>query len=315
MKDTLINTTSLTAFLMALSSLSIADESLWIYAKGADTLPEGRIEAKLSNVMRSGKDSGDYTFNDIRPAIEYGLTSRLTIEATAMIFNHNYSVDDENLNPMFETQGGEGQTFKDTQFGGYELMAKYNLLSTYKDVVGLSFGLGYEHRDKYRLDGADIDQDSLVTSLYLQKNFLDDTLLLTFSPKIEFERRRSPGVLEEEIALEIRSGLAYRVAPNWFVGVEFRSQADFLNPEDEGEYNPELQRSSFDLTDFRVGSRHQFGAYFGPTLHYGAKEWWATAGVLWQVRGGGSQFSISYDNRNWDEHEKIHAGVILGFEF
>lgn len=314
-KGTLINYVSLTTLLISLAGVACADESLWVYAKGADTLPEGRIEMKLSNINRTGKDSGDYSFNDIRIGAEYGITNRLTVEATAMIFDHNYSVDDEDLNPMFETQGGEGQRFNDTQLGGYELMAKYNVLSTYKDALGLSFGLGYEHRDKYRLDGADIDQDSLVSAIYLQKNFLDDTLLLTFSPKVEFERRRSPGVLEEEIALEIRSGLAYRIAPNWFVGVEFRSQADYLNPQEEGEFNPELKRSSFDLTDFRVGSRHQYGAYFGPTVHYGAKEWWATAGMLWQVRGGGSPFSFSRDNRNWDEHEKLHTGVTVGFEF
>ena len=52
------------------------------------------------------------------------------------------------------------------------MMMKYNVLSPYKDVIGLSFGLAYEHRDKYRLDGGDIDQDSFVGTIFLQKDFL-----------------------------------------------------------------------------------------------------------------------------------------------
>ncbi|MBI2379812.1 MAG: hypothetical protein HYV16_03530 [Gammaproteobacteria bacterium] len=297
-----------------LSTAALADEGLWVYTKGADTLPEGRVEAKLSSISRLDKNSGDYAFHDIRPEIEYGLTDSLTISAEALVFHHDYAVDDPELNPMFETQGGEGERFKDTQFGGYELSMKYNLLSTYKDALGFSVGLGYEKREKYRLDGADIDQDSFVLAFYTQKNFLDDTLMLAVTPKIEFERRKSPGVLEEEIALDFSAGIAYRFAPQWFVGLDFRHQSDYLNPQEEGEFNPELDRSSFDLSDFRVGSRHQYGNYFGPTLHYAAKEWWVTAGVLWQVRGGGSKFSFSRDGRNWDEHERMHVGLSFAYE-
>lgn len=291
-----------------------ADESLWVYAKGADTLPAGRIEAKLTDISRLDKDSGDYTFNDIRPEIEYGLTNSLTVSAEVLIFDHDYAVDDPDLNPMFETQGGEGGRFSDTQYAGYELSTKYNLLSVYKDALGVSVGFSYEQRDKYRLDGADIDQDSFVVTLYLQKNFLDDTLSLSVTPKVEFERRRSPGVLEEEIALDFATGIAYRFAPQWYAGLEFRHQSDYLNPQEEGEFNPELDRSSFDLSDFRVGSRHQYGNYFGPTLHYAEKDWWLTAGVLWQIRGGGSKFSFSRDGKNWDEHERMHVGIAFAYE-
>lgn len=292
-----------------------ADENLWIYTRGADTLPQGALEFKFSDIYRTGKTSGDYGFHDLRLEAEYGVTSRLTLSAEVMIFDHDYSVDDPDLQPMFDTQGGEGGRFSDTQYGGFELGAKYNVLSTYKDPVGLSFAFTFEHRDRYRLDGAEIDQDSFVVQTFVQKNFLDNTLMLAFSPKIEFERRKSQGVLEEEIAFDIAAGISYRFQPNWYAGLEFRHQSDYLNPQEEGEFNPELQRSSFDLTDWRLGSQHQRGNYIGPTVHYGAKQWWATAGILWQVRGGGSPFSYSFNNRNWDEHEKRHIGLTLGHEF
>lgn len=292
-----------------------ADESLWLYTKGTDTRPKGTFEAKFSNISRIGKDSGDYKFHDMRPELEYGITDRLTVSIEAMFFKHDYSVNDPELQPMYDTQGGEDERFKQTQFGGYEVSFKYNVLSPYKDAFGLSLGLGYERREKYRLDGAGVNQNSYVTSIFLQKNFLDDTLVVAGNLKTEFERRKSPGVLEEEISLDMSVGVSYRFSPRWFVGMEWRQQSDYLNPQEEGEFNPDLDRSSFDLGDFRVGSRHQYGQYLGPTLHYADEGWWATVGALWQIKGGGSEFSYSTSGRNWDEHERLHLGFTLAYEF
>ena len=315
----MINARALMPLAVAVGMLSappaIADEYLWIYARGSDTMPKGALETKLSDVYRRGKDSGDYGFHDLRAELEYGITDRLSMAAEVMIFKHDYSVDDPDLQPMFDTQGGAGGRFSDTQYGGFELSLKYNVLSAYKDLLGLAFGLGYERRDRYRLDGAEIDQDSFVFTTYLQKNFLDDTLTVVVVPKLEFERRKSPGVLEEEIALDLSAGVSYRIAPRWFVGLEFRHQSDYLNPQEDGVFNPELERSSFDLSDFRIGSQHQRGNYLGPTVHYAARHWWTTAGALWQIRGGGSPFSFSRNNRNWDEHERVHLGLAVGYEF
>lgn len=292
-----------------------AEESLWMYAKGTDVLPKGAMEYKFGVISRRDKDSGDYVFNDFRPEIEYGITNKLAIYGELMVFDHDYSVDDEDLNPMFETQGGAGQTFDRTQVGGFEIGLKYNVLSVYKDPVGLTFGFAYENRNKYRLDGADINQDSFVLSTAVQKNFLDNTLQFVANVKMEMERRTSPGVLEEEIAFDASLAAAYRFKPKWFAGLEFRHQSDYLNPQEDGVFDPELRRSSFDLTDFRIGSQHQRGNYFGPSLHYAEKKWWITGAVLWQVDGGGSQFSFSENNRNWDEHERVHIGATVGFEF
>jgi len=291
-----------------------ADENIWIYSKGADTMPKGAKEFKLGIVSRRGKDSGSYTFNDIRPEFEYGITDKLTLNIEALIFDHNYSVDSEDLEPMFGTQGGLGETFNKTQLGGFEIGLKYNILSTYKDVFGYSIGFTYENRNKYRLDGSDINQDSFVITNYFQKNFLDNTLQLVANVKVEFERRSTPDVLEEEISVDASLAMAYRFAENWSAGLEYRHQSDYLNPQEEGVFNPDLQRSSFDLGDFRVGSQHQRGNYFGPSIHYAAKKWWATTGILWQVAGGGSPFSVSYDDRNWDEHERVHVGFSIAYE-
>lgn len=301
--------------ILSVSQTASADESLWLYAKGTDTRPAGSFELKLSDISRIGKGSGDYVFNDIRPEIEFGITDQLTVYGEVMIFDHHYEITDENLNPMFETQGGEGKSFDKTQFGGFEVGAKYNFFSPYKDFMGYSFGFAYEYRGRYRLDGSPIRQHSYVFTNFFQKNFLDDKLVIAISPKVELERRKGPGVLEEEIALDISAGIAYRFMPNWFIGLEFRHQSDYLNPQEDGEFDPDLQRSSWDASDIRIGTQHQNGNYLGPTIHYSQKNWWVTAGLLFQFYGGGSTNAYTKDGLNFDEHEQLHVGLTFAHEF
>lgn len=306
------------ALAATVSNVAMAEENLWLYTKGTDTRPQGSYELKFTDIVRIGKDSGDYTFHDIRPEIEYGITDRLTIGAELMLFKHDYSVDDPDLNPMYETQGGAGQKFSDFQYAGYEIAMKYNILSPYKDPIGLSVGLGFEDRDKYRLDGADIDQQSYVATVLLQKNWIDNRLTFAFNGKTEFERRKSEGVLEEEIAFDMSAGISYRIFPKHFIGLEFRRQQDHLSPYntvDDQYDDPSLKPSEFDLTDWAIGSRHQYGQYIGPTYHYAEKDWWITTGLLFQINGGGSQHAYNKDGKNFDEHEEMHAGFIFGYNF
>lgn len=293
-----------------------AEENLWVYASGTDTRPEGSWELKLGTISRIGKADSHYEFHEIAAEVEYGVTNALTVGAELLIFGHNYSTSNPDLQPYFDTQGGAGGSFKGTSVGGYELKMKYNILSPYKDAFGFSLGLAYDHRFKYRLDGADISQDAIEIYGYFQKNFLDDTLVFAFTPKVEFENRTSPGVVEEEIAFDISLGVSYRVAPKWFVGLEFRHQSDYLNPQEDGEYDPDLKRSKFGLNGFQLGTQHQNGNYFGPTVHFAEQNWWVTAGALFQVWGGGhSENAFIRDGKNWDEHETAHLNLTVGYEF
>lgn len=302
--------------LMLNSQAVKAEESLWLYTKGTDTRPQGSFEAKISDIMMKGKSSGDYVRHEIRPEVEYGITNSLTVGAGLIVFNHNYSVDNPDLQPMHDTQGGGGGRFNQTSLAGFEFAAKYNILSPYKDSIGLSVGLGYENREKYRLDGSDINQKSYVGKVFVQKNWIDNRLSFALNLKTELERRKGEGgVLEEEIALEISSGISYRFMPKHFAGIEFRRQADYLNPSEIGVKDTEHQSSNWDLSDMRLGSNHQYGIYLGPTYHYAEQSWWITTGILWQVAGSGSKNALNNDGKNWDEHEKIHAGISYGYEF
>ncbi|MEO1857631.1 MAG: DUF6662 family protein [Rubritalea sp.] len=320
----IVKTTTLSAMAI-FASLNIsanADENLWMYTKGTDTRPEGSWELKLNSISRLGKDIGDYAFHDIRPELEYGITDKLTVFGELMLFSHDYDIPEgrEELDPTV------GQ-FSKTQYGGFELGMKYNVLSPYKDPIGLSFGLAFEHRDVYRLDGSDIDQDAVAPSIYLQKNWLDNQLTLAFAGKVELERRKGGAgtdeeVLEEEIAFDLGLGIAYRFAPKWTAGLEWRYQTDFVNPVINGvpdDGKPDVQTGDFSsFDDIQLGSQFQYGHYFGPSLHYAEEGWWVTGSILWLVKSGGDASrngAVAELGKAYDEHEELHVGVTVGFEF
>ena len=300
------------AIMTVLPSAAQADESLWIYTKGAETLPKGETEVKVATISRRGKAQSDYVFNEVKLEVEHGITDRLTGYAELVIYDHNYSTTNPDLQPLYDTQGGAGGRFKKTQIAGIDLGLKYNILSPYKDPIGFSVSIEWDHRFKYRIDGSKIDQDEVDLTLHFQKNLFNDQLILAFSPKIEWEHRLSPGIIEKEIALDISAGASYRVAPNLYIGGEFRHQSDYLSPYDTvaQEFDPNLSPSKF---PFKFGSQYQNGNYLGPTVHYANKKWWATAGVLWQISGGG-KFAINEGGLNVDEHEKVHIGLTFGLE-
>lgn len=297
---------------MAAGTPAFADERLWVYTEGAETLPAGETEVSLAVISRRGKADSEYVFNDIRLEAEHGITDRLTVYGELIVFDHEYSTTNPDLQPYYDTQGGDGGRFDETQIGGLEIGAKYNILSPYSDPIGLAVSVAWDHRFRYRLDGAEINQDSVELTLHFQKNFLNNQLVLAFSPRIEWENRLSPGVIEDEIALDISAGISYRVAPRLYVGAEFRHQSDYLSPFDTvaGEFDPNLRPSNF---PFDFGSQYQNGNYVGPVVHYASQRWWATAGVLWQISGGG-RFAFNRNGLNVDEHERVHIGLSFGLE-
>ena len=293
-------------------TVAYADESLWIYTKGAETLPKGETEVKAAVISRRGKAQSEYVFNEVKLEVEHGFTDRLTGYAELVVYDHNYSTTNPDLQPLFDTQGGAGGRFKKTQIGGVDLGVKYNILSPYKDTIGFAVSVEWDHRFKYRIDGAAINQDEIDLTVHFQKNLFNDQLILAFSPKIEWEHRLSPGIIEKEIALDISAGASYRIAPKLYIGGEFRHQSDYLSPYDTvtQQFDPNLSPSKF---PFKFGSQYQNGNYIGPTVHYADKKWWVTAGALWQISGGG-KFAINEGGLNVDEHEKVHIGLTFGLE-
>lgn len=309
---------------------SFPEENLWIYTKGTGVREKGSIEIKLENISRIGKNDGTYRFHDFRPEIEYGITDRLTFGGELMFFSHDYE-DINKWDPISETG-----TFDGVSFAGFELFTKYELLRPQDHWMGVALGLGYEERYYYRLDHARIQQEAWVPTIFLQKGFMDNRLQWAFKGKMELERREpreedrtteeEGNILEEEISFDLASGLSFEAKEGLWLGWETRWQGDFLTPFDRATGTELLhsetspgRASSWDWNDWQLGDGFQYGLYTGPTVHYDPSnaDWWFTGGLLMQIKGWGAAGDNSQveDGRNWDEHERFHLGILVGYEF
>lgn len=299
---------------LAITTLSTtAEESLWLYTRGTDARPKASWELKLSNISRIGKDSGHYRFDDFRPEIEYGLTDRINIGAKVMLFNHRFSVTDTVADQSTPTGTTTARRkFDRFQPSGFELGSKINILSPYKDLFGLSAAAAYEHRSVSRLDGAEINQDTLYLSAMAQKNFFDDTLVMAMNAKAGFTRVRAGGNEQKEITLDLSAAISYRLAPKWTIGIEALRQSDSLSSSINANFNDGLQSPTSTLSNTSPDGKSQHAIYVGPTIHYAEQAWWFTLGALYQIDSGGDNVPT---NRNWDKHEKWHLGATIGFEF
>ena len=255
----------LTAFLTA-----HADERLFTYVQEAEVLPKGGLEFEQWLTHRRSKADGVFARWDFSEELEYGLTDRLTV-AGYLNFKNTYS------------EGVTGQTDESRfEFEGISTELKYQLLNPNIKPIGiLLYGEATYNGDEFELE----------EKLVLQKNF-GEKWVAAFNVTLEQEWAFTPTDTEEELALEMTAGIAYKIGSHWSVGVEGRNHRVFA---------PGL--------DF---SHRVADAWFvGPNVHYARDKWWATLTVLPQVHG-------SPNTRNGlelEEHEKIEVRLIAGVNF
>lgn len=268
-------------FLTLFSIKSVrADENLFGYLKGAETLPKGSWEIYQFLTSRSDKGKGRYQAYDSKTEIEYGVTDRFTLgfsfkmQATQI---DNLLIDayiPKNINSGLKPSGIEGAI-------------KYNFLSAAKDDLGLStyISLDYSWIDPH--SGQPKDTSSFEIELLLQKYFLEGELVLVNNFGIEstYAHRRHvddlppdfewPTHPEMELELKGGMGLTYRFIPKWFFGGEVLY---------ESEYETEV-------------GQERWSTFAGPTLHYGSEKWWSTLTWFKQLQGGGPPYTDQEDTR------------------
>jgi hypothetical protein len=267
-----------------------ADEQYFGYTYSAEVLPRGATETELWATDRRGKAGGHYDAQDYRIELEHGFTDRFTISGYANFDSHhirnNLELDD---------------TDRDFAFQGLSAEFKYNVLSPYKDGIGLTLYAEPGWSRIHSVEGEKGTEYELELKAILQKNFLDDRLIwaanLTFEPEWEKEKSEvSPGVTEseweKELKLEVSTGLSYRVAPGWYAGVEVRYASVY--------------------PDWTNGlNRETYAVFAGPAIHYGGKKWWATLSYQPQLFGSPSPGrSLALD-----EYEKRELRLKLGYNF
>jgi Family of unknown function (DUF6662) len=263
-----------------------ADEQLFGFVRGAETLPKGRSEVYQFITMRTGKAEGSYYGFDFETEIEHGFTDKwqgsFAVEQR-YINNHGVDGDRDALDD-----------FNGYRFGGLIGSTKYRLWSPFKDPLGVALRLegGYLWYDE--VGGLQESETFIAPELDLQKNFRDDTIICNLNLGAEWAWGKKPAEeYPRELSLQGGAGVAYRFAPNWFIGAEA------------------TVRSEWPMFDF--GNFEHAVVYTGPSLHYSSKRWWVTLTGVYQVWGNG--VDEPNDGKTYAEETTWKVRLKVGFNF
>lgn len=268
--------------LAGFTEMTHADEQLFGYARGAETLPAGHVDLYQFTTLRTGKDAGTYRGWDFETEVEYGFTDKF--QGSLALINHYFKTQDV---PDLDDSSHY-------RIGGLEAAAKYRLKSPFIDGYGLALRpeIGFIRYDD--VNGL-LEHELLVgTTLIYQHNYFDDTLIFAANAGFDFTWGKQPAEqYDHEILLDGLLGLSYRFAPRWFVGVEGRIHSEFPN--------------------FDLGTNEHTIVFAGPALHYAAKRWWATLSWAYQAWGHGVDEPIS--GKTYAEETRNEYRLKVGLNF
>ena len=301
-----------------------ASDQVFTHTYLSETNPAGSKELEQQTTYRDKKSQGLYRLWQSRTEFEYGITDRWQVS----LYANAYSVTAENNNSIasrnnFTASGGDGDEvsgggpatignyvpsasrlpipsarYSKSDFESVSVESIYQFMSPYKDGFGLA---GY-------IEGtAGSKTSELELKLLLQKNLLEDDLILAANIAIEFERSNFLGTgYEKETELVVSGGASYRVAPGWRLGLEMRNERGY-----EGAYS-------------LAASKRDYSAWFaGPTVHYAGKVagkgFFVTAGYSQQLPWARAYSPSSQvelvDGRVYKESEKHVVKLIVGLSF
>lgn len=273
---------------MGLSASAHAGESPfgWIYT--ADVHPPGTLEYEHHSFLQRGQVGGDYDYLINREELEYGVSNKFQL---AGYFNWSY-VNAYRNEPDGST-GGPGTDlgmndnpfgrYRKTRFDSVSLEAIYQILNPLTDPIGLAL---------YAEPTVGPDTRELELRLIVQKNFLDDRLILAGNLMAEIEREKTKTKLEKATMVDLVFGASYRFADRWSLGLEARNHREF-----EG---------------YGLGNKEHSAWFIGPNLHYASQHWWITA--AWRHQLPVVQ-AFTQDQRDVVDGDRIYGGEHARNEF
>jgi hypothetical protein len=265
--------------LAALTSTTRADEHLFGYARGAETLPAGHVDLYQFTTLRAGKAAGTYRGWDFETEAEYGFTDKL--QGSLSLINHYFNTQDV---PDLD----DGSHYR---IGGLEASAKYRLKSPFIDGYGIAVRpeIGFVRYDDV---GGLLEHELLVgMTLIYQHNYFDDAVIFDANAGFDFTWGKKPAEqYDHEMLVDGLLGLSYRFAPRWFAGIEGRIHSEFPN--------------------FDFGTNEHIVLFAGPSLHYASKRWWATLSWAYQVWGDGVDEPVP--NKTYAEETRNEYRLKIG---
>jgi len=281
------------AFLMG---NAFAGEGLFSRLYTTETVPGGHYEFEQLARSRTGRSMGRYTAFDFSTEFEYGVTDQL--QAALYVNTGHISAtgapDDDDPN------GKTGFTRDKFFVDGVSLEFIYRVLSPVSDPIGLAFYFepGVMFNDRH--NGLAYDKTfETEYKILLQKNFFEDQLIIAYNfvLETEFIRFKGEDSWKGELDYNNELGGSYRVAANWYAGLEIRNHNEIGN---------------FKTHEHSV-------IWVGPAIHYGGPKVWATLGVLKQVYGSpngvdGNGTPIG-NGKFLRSHEDLEVTAKVGFPF
>ena len=266
------------------SASARADENIFAYSYGSETLPKGASEAYVWITDRRDKNLGEYNAQDYQLEVEHGLDDNFQ-GSLYLTFQSNHI---KGLSPEL------GDIDRNFAFNGAKGSLKWALSSPYTSPIGVAVYLEPGFARYNAKSGERQTKLFLESKLLLQKNFMNDKLVLVgnITAEQEFEHEGG-GEWESELELEGSTGLAYNVAPGLHLGGELRYTAAYEN------FPNEFHRSDYAL-------------FAGPTVHYTTRKWWATLSYQQQVAGGPDVRSGSL---NLADYTRQEVRLKLGYNF
>jgi len=260
------------------------------YVYTAEVEKAGETEVSLWATDRRGKGEGHYDAQDYRIEVERGLTEHFQASVYANLVSHH----------VRGLSGEFAPVDHDLAFQGLSAEFIYQLREPKNGRLGVALYAEPAWSRISKVTGRIGDEYELELKAIVQKNFGNRFVWaanLTLEPEWEREHEDVGGGVErpteKELGVEVSTGLAYRVAPSWWLGLESRYHSVY--------------------PDWTHGlHRENYAIYAGPTVHWAAGEWSVTATYLPQLKGGPSAPGSSLE---FDDHEKRELRLKISREF
>jgi hypothetical protein len=260
----------------------------------------------LEQTLRSRFDRafGSYVAFDSLTELEFGITDNFQVGVylNSGYINAHGAPDDD------DPHGATGFSRSKPFLEGVAAEFIYRVMNPVKDPIGLAFYIEPELNFTDLHNGLQYnDSWGVEYKILLQKNFLDDRLVIAYNLVLETEWVRfanntnADGETSQRYNGELdwnnEFGISYRFAENWYAGWEMHNHNEY------GAF------TNFEHSVF----------WTGPSLHYGGKKFWATLSVLTQVYGkpnGVDENGTFIGNGLFERsHEKWEIALKIGFPF
>ena len=265
-----------------------APEFGYVYTAEIERPGESEIEAWATE--RGGIGDGHYDAEDYRIELERGVSPHFQLSGYVLFSGHH----------VRPSSGASNSVERDVAFDGFSGEVQYQLRSPENGRLGIAVYAEPEWSRISEVSGKKRTEFALELKAIAQKNFLADRLVwaanLTLEPEWHpHQGGNTPGISSEsqkELAAEISTGLAYRVARHWWLGAEGRYQSVY--------------------PDWTHGlHRENYAVQAGPMLHFDSGRWAATASFLPQLFGSPAKEGPSLE---LPDHQKSELRIKLSLE-